>query len=545
MTQHALLLGIAVLTISPPLPGQALDHAEVRLPYAELKQLLARAAPAAKPAVPRPALLAARLRLSLESGRPVLVGTFRTASFASESALIPLLGGDVSLEQQEPADPALVADGASLCLVAASAGIRTCKLRLLPIVRKNRFVLTVPACPAVIFETGELAADESVVLGWGDREETLAAGQVRPLPAAGQTLTIRLLDSHETREALRPPEPSVWTWQNQAVVIPADGALIYQTIASASAAGGSGVEAVLAMPPDAQDVTVTGADLVSQTKIRGDHRALGIQLVWQTRGVLDRQVTLSYRLALRPLDRAWHLQAPGGEGTRTRFIIATSPVLAYAADGLTPPLAARDLPAALAESLHGAACQHLEGATTAELAVTPIPVAATAVGVVTTAEWTLKIEPDGAMLATGVLAIEHQGQLGFVLDTPPGMKLLSCEVAGKAVSPVDLGAGTLLVTLPAQAAHTRLNCAFTGRCDPLDPVEGTVRLALPKVPWFMHALLWQLDLPAGYQAETHGNLTRQQPAGGALPSRITLKKNLCRDERPEIQLFYQRSDLKP
>jgi hypothetical protein len=544
MTTHTLLLGLGALTISPVLRGQALDNAEVRIPYGELKQLLARAVPPAKPETPKPALLAARLRLSLENGRPVIDAVFRATSFSGEVALIPLLGGDLSLEKQDPEDAVLVVDGNSLCLAADRAGIRTLQLRLLPIIRKNRFSLTLPVCPSVIFETGDLPADQSVVLGSGTSEEALAAGQVRPLPNTGQTLTISLLDSRETREALRPPEPSTWLWQNQALVMPADGGLIYHISASASAADGSGMEALLPLPSDAQDVTATGDDLVSQTKIRGENRALGMQLVWKTRGILDRQVTLAYRLPLRPLDRAWHLQAPGGAGTRTRFIIATSPVLAYAADGLTPPLAAQGLPAVLAESLHGAPCQHLEATTTADLTVTPIPVAATADGVVTTAEWALKIEPDGAMLVTGVLAIEHKSQLGFVLDTPPGMKLLSCEVAGKEVSPVDLGEGVLQVTLPPQAEGSRLSCAFTGRTTALDPVEGTVSLALPKVPLFMHALLWQLDLPAGYQAETHGNLMRQQVAPGAPPSRITLKKNLCRDERPEIQLFYQRSDLK-
>ena len=52
-----------------------------------------------------------------------------------------------------------------------------------------------------------------------------------------------------------------------------------------------------------------------------------------------------------------------------------------------------------------------------------------------------------------------------------------------------------------------------------------------------------VDLPPGYQAETHGNLTRVPATGGAQPSRITLQKNLCRDERPEIRVFYQRGDL--
>jgi len=518
------------------------------MPYGELKELLARVQPPAKPpVVPKPALLSARFRLSLENGRPVLDATFRAASFGSETELIPLLAGDVSLEKQDPEEVALVADGKSLCLAAGKAGIHTLQVRLLPILAKNRFALTLPACPSLIFTTGELPADQSVILGCGDGEEAMASGQSRPLSNKGAELSIRLLDSRETREALRPPEPSTWSWQNQVLVVAGDGELIYQTIATATAGDGSGMEAMLPLPPDARDVTAAGEDLVSQTKIRGENRALGIRLGWKTRGILDRQVLLAYRMPLRPLDRSWHLQAPGGDGTRTRFIIATSPLLAYAADGLTPPLTAQGLPAGLAAFLEGATCQHLEAATTVELTVTPIPVAATADGVVTTAEWSLKIEPDGAMLATGVLTIEHRNPLGFVMDTPPDMKLLTCEVGGKAVAPVDLGEGALQITLPGRAdkQSSRLSCSFTGRTEPLDPVEGTVSLALPKVPLFMHELVWHLDLPAGYQAETHGNLTRKQVTANAPPSRVTLAKNLCRDERPQVQLFYQRQNLKP
>ena len=286
-----------------------------------------------------------------------------------------------------------------------------------------------------------------------------------------------------------------------------------------------------------------GEDLVSSAKIRGENRSLGIALVWTTRGILDRQVMISYRMPLRPLDPVWHLQAPGGDGTRTRFIIATSPLIAYAAKGLSGPLSPQGLPAALTESLKGMTCQHLEAGPTADLSVTAMPVAATAEGVVNNAEWTLKIEPDGAMLATGDLTIEHKSPLGFVFDTPEGMKLLSCDVGGRAVSPVDLGNGTLKVTLPPTGESSRLGCSFTGTTTALDPVEGTVKLSFPRIPLFIHSLLWRLDLPAGYQAETHGNLKRAQVASSDPPSRITLKKNLCRDERPEIQVFYQRTDL--
>lgn len=543
MTKPTLLLGAALLAVSPFIHAQGLDNAEVRIPYGELKQLLARAEPPAKPETPKPALLSARLKLSIENERPVIDATFRTACFNNDFALIPLIAGEVSLEKQEPEDAAVVTDVNSLCIASDKPGTRTLQLRLLPIHHKTGFTILIPPCPSVIFETGDLPDGQAVALGCGDKEETLAARQLRPLPNTGQALSIRLLDGRETREALRPPEPSTWTWQHQALVKPSDSDLVYQIIARASAAEGSGVDALLPLPPDAQDVTVSGEDLVSQARIRGGNRSLGVALVWKTRGILDRQVMISYRMPLRPLDPTWHLQAPGGEGTRTRFIIATSPLLAYAAEGLSGPLPPQGLPASLAASLKGATCQHLEADSSADLTITAIPVAATAEGVVNNAEWTLKIEPDGAMLATGALTIDHKGPLGFVFDTPGGMKLLSCDVGGKPVSPVDLGGGMLKVTLPPAGETSRLVCSFTGRTTALDPVEGTVRLALPKIPLFIHSLLWRLDLPAGYQAETHGNLTRTQVAASDPSSRITLRKNLCRDERPEIQVFYQRADL--
>jgi len=541
MSKLKLLLGISYLTFPIALIGQTLDQAEVRLPYSELKQLLARSEAAVRPVVPKPALLSALLRLSIENGSPVVDATFRTTSFNDDTVLIPLVAGDVSIGKQDPQDAAVVLDGNSFCLVAAKAGTRTIQMRLLPIMSANGFSLDLPACPAAVFETGDLPADQSITLAAGEKEEALAAGQTRPLPPAAQSLRVRLLDKQETREALRPPEPSIWTWQHQALVIPADGGLLYQIIARASAAGGSGVGATLALPPDAQDVTVSGDDLVSHEKIRGEDRSSRIALVWKTRGLLDRQIVISYRMPLRPLDRIWHLQVPGGEGTRTRFIIATSPLLAYAADGLTSPLSPQGLPPSFARLLQGGNCQHLEAAAAADLTVTPIPVAATAEGVVSSAEWALKIEPDGAMLATGVLSIDHKSSLEFVFDTPPGMKLLSCDVGGKAIPPVDLGQGVLKITLPASGENSKLSCSFTGRTGALDPVEGTVSLSLPKVPLFIHSLLWRIELPASYQAETHGNLTRV--TSGDAATRITMRKNLCRDERPEVQVFYQRSDL--
>jgi hypothetical protein len=546
MTKRTMLLGMMVLNFSPALNGQDLNGAEVRLPYAELKQLLARSEEkvVTKPEEPRkPALLSARLNLTLENGSPVIEGQFRTTSFSPDFSYLPLWSGDLSLESQDPEDATLVAEQGALCLASDRSGMRTLKLRMIPVQRKKEFTFSIPPCPSVMFETGNLSQDESVQLVYEDKEEILAANQLRALPNTGATLRIRILDASATREALSPPKPSTWTWQHQALVSPSEASLDYQVIARASSGVGSGVEAQLALPPDAQEISVAGEDLLSFQKTRGDDGSLGLTLSWKTRGILDRQLIISYQVPLRPLDRKWQLQAPSGKVTRTRFIIASSPLMNYAAEGLSAPLAPVGLPDALAKLLKGNTSQHLETEFRAELSVQPIPVAATAEGVINEAKWSLKMESDGAMLLTGSLNLQHKKPMPVIFDMPEGLRLLACEIDGRSISPADLGEGLYQVTFAAQNDRSCLTLSFTGTRPALDPVEGTLQLSLPKIPLFIHALNWQLDLPAGYQAETHGNLKRLAIPAANNACRISLQKNLCRDERPEVQVFYQRSNL--
>lgn len=546
MTKRTMLLGMMVLNFSSVLNGQELNGAEVRLPYAELKQLLARSEDkvATKPEEPRkPALLSARLKLMLENGSPVIEGLFRTTSFSTDFSYLPLWSGDLSLESQDPEDATLVAEQGALCLASDRSGMRTLKLRMIPVQSKKEFTFSIPPCPSVMFETGNLSQDESVHLVYEDKEEILADNQIRALPNTGATLRIRILDASATREALSPPKPSTWTWQHQALVSPSEASLHYQVIARASAGVGSGVEARLTLPSEAQEISVAGEDLSSYQKTRGEDGSLGLTLSWKTRGVLDRQLIISYQVPLRPLDRKWNLQAPSGEVTRTRFIIASSPLLNYSAEGLSDPLAPVGLPDALAKLLKGNTSQHLETASSVELSVLPIPVAATAEGVIDKAEWFLKMESDGAMLISGDLNIQHKKPMPLVFDLPEGLRLLACEINGQSVSPADLGEGRYQVNFTAQSDRSRLSLSFTGTRPALDPVEGTLQLSLPKIPLFIHALNWQLDLPVGYQAETHGNLKRLAIPAANNACRISLQKNLCRDERPEVQVFYQRSNL--
>ena len=543
MSKLTYLLGISCLTNWTALAGQTLDQAEVRLPYSELKQLLAAGRKVEKPAPLPPALLSAQLRVSIENDKPVIDGTFRVVGFSESQSLIPLLGSEVSLGKQDPLTSAVIVHEGALCLVLDKPGVQTLELRLLPIGTKDELTIELPACPAATLQVGTLPPGKSIRFTSADAAESLTAESLRSLSANAQSFKITLLGKEETEEARRPPEPSIWLWQNQAIVIPEEGQLHYQILAKASASQGSGIEAKLELPPDAQEVEITGDDLLSSQKLRGLNRQSSVSLLWKTRGIMDRQISLSYRMPLRPLDSKWQLQAPQAQGTRTRFIIANSPLLAYAAEGLTAPLSSQDMPPFVASALKGGTCQYVEADAAVELAITPMPIAATADGVVTTAEWDLKIEPDGAMLLTGIMKIDHKSLLKFTFDTPVGMKLLTCEAQQRPISPVALGDGILQLSLPYQGGASIVKCSFTGRSEAFDPVEGTASFTLPKIPIFIHSLIWRIDIPSGYQAETNGNLTRSRALISEKPTNIALQKNLCRDERPEIHVFYQRTEL--
>ena len=323
------------------------------------------------------------------------------------------------------------------------------------------------------------------------KQRVLGPNGLVAFPLTGGTVEVRLLGGEETREALRPPEPAAWTWQHQVLILPRDGEIGYRVLGRATAGGGSGVSAVLALTADSRDVRVVGDDLTGQKVSRGADRSQALQIEWKTRDLLEREISISYLLPRRPQERSWKLQAPwapGEDSTRTRFIILGSPELSYAAAGLSGPFSPKGLPGSLTEELKGEACYLLDSAATAELTVTPLPVVATAEATISEAMWAVKLEPDGAMLVEGAMSLEHRGALGLTLEVPPGMTLLACDVGGQAATPVNLGEGKLELTLPAAGVKTRVSCSFTGRTTALDPVEGTLELALPKAPLFIRAL---------------------------------------------------------
>ncbi|MEM1444308.1 MAG: hypothetical protein AAGF67_18315, partial [Verrucomicrobiota bacterium] len=80
------------------------------------------------------------------------------------------------------------------------------------------------------------------------------------------------------------------------------------------------------------------------------------------------------------------------------------------------------------------------------------------------------------------------------------------------------------------------------KTDPLDPVSGRIDLALPQTDLFVHLIDWNLQIPELYEptaVEGNVEITRGSGAGNT----IRLKKELCRGERPAVEIYYQRKDL--
>lgn len=547
-TSHVATLLAAVLIIKGA-SAQSLEQAEVRLSYGELRKLIDASSKQEQEPLTIPASLASnRIKLSIDSGNPAIDVEFRTLRFAQEMALVPLIGGDISLERHQPEQEALIIHAGMLCHAGDSAGSTPLQARFRVTTGVESFILKLPPCPATLLDTSGLPDGVAVAVETAAGERILAAGALLPLPSEAGTLKIRLLNAEESSEALRPPQPSTWTWQHQALVTPVEGELIYQILSHASSAAGSGLEASLRLPTDARQIEVKGDDLLRRRISRDGNGNPQLQITWNSRDLLERDLEVNYRVPLRPLDSSWTLEAPVGDGEgAARFIIPSSANMSYSATGMLGPLAAESISSRLARGLEGNTCFVIEGKSAVELQIRRLPVVATDDAVIKEAIWKLVLEDDGAMLAEGVMVVDHVSAQRVTLDTPEGMKLLSCHVTGNAVEPIDLGQGKLEVALPSagKKASTVLTISFTGKVAALDPLEGMLALSLPQTPLFIRSLNWQISLPPGYRAEVSGNLSRVAGGNDAPGSSIKLRKNLCRDERPQVRVFYQSKNIMP
>ena len=231
------------------------------------------------------------------------------------------------------------------------------------------------------------------------------------------------------------------------------------------------------------------------------------------------------------------------------FAIVPGDGLELKGDGLRAAVASHRLPQWMREAIGGAAFVTAEAGPQLALQTNWLPTIATAEAIVTEAKCQLQLVGDGAQRTSATYAVRHQAPLALRLELPAEVEILSCAVNGRPARPVQREKGAIEVALPALGDQakglTQVALVYTAKTKPLDPVSGQVALELPRTPLFIERLDWSIALPDIFEiSAAQGNVEITQTANAnSASSTINLSKNLCRAERPGVELFYQRHGL--
>lgn len=537
------------------------DSVPATLPYAELKRLLqdeaARETLSAvgrgKPPPVASGLMESVFRLDCTGGKASMHAEFRAENFSGEWESIPLMGAGLAVAGIDPPNARVLARDGQLCLITKEAGPVSVTLRFV-----ERDISTISTGAAIELESLPSAVSTLQIAGLPDgRAATARSGKeslpgdaqgVFALPAQGGRIGVWLEDSAKVAAALAPPAPSEWSLQNEAAVHREDGSLRYTVRCHLSALDGSGVSATLTLPAAARETKVGGEDLAGWRADRAEAGVQQITLEWNVRGVLDREITLSYTMPQPPLDNEWQLAAPSvakPERTRSLFVVAIPALWSISGQEVQNLSNAGGLSRWLGEALAGSPFAVIEGAANATVLVKPLPQVPTADGTVQLAHYRTRIVADGSSITEAKIELEHEGASRFAIDLPADSALLICSINGQSIKPIAGADRRLEFPLPpgdGKAVKTEIAFSFTAAKGRLDDVSGKVSADLPLTPWFIHAVDWMLTLPDTYRiSAVDGNVEY----GGAAKAEheIVLTKRLCRGETPAASLFYEKKGL--
>jgi hypothetical protein len=173
-----------------------------------------------------------------------------------------------------------------------------------------------------------------------------------------------------------------------------------------------------------------------------------------------------------------------------------------------------------------------------------LPRVATTTAVIETAQSKMRVVTDGALLNESVYTLRHEGPLVWQLQLPEGSHLLTCTVNGRRTDPVNRGEDLIELALaaPEEKSLTEVKISYTARKPPFQPVSGQLALELPQTALLIYKLEWELQLPASYDLVAIEGNTESAPGGK--PGLTMLRKELCKDERPNTRLFYQKPETR-
>lgn len=534
------LAAIATSTLAAsPTPAPDLNEAHVTLPYPELKALWQAAQREThekrKPPV-EAALLSARYQLALKGDVGAGVVEYEVENFTDEWTTVALLGAQTQVDEIEPADAQLIVREGHYAFVTNRPGKQ--KLRLKFAVKLNGANFALVAAPAAINTISVASLPE---------KQTLRIADSTPLAAEKDRVTFRLPARERIEfeivpeKAFVPPTPSRWKLDTQVVVQFADGKLRYSARLGASADNGSGLTMDLEFPPGVDVAKVTGADLAHWQASTAENQARRVQLRWQTRDVLRREVEIEYDAPQSLTGGQWNLRAPRlleGENDPPLFVLLSEPGLELTAAG--PNAAPRQLPSWLLTKTSGR--NYLVVLGNAPVNAKWLPLVETAQAVVERMSAKTRIVSDGALLTEVCYNIRHERALRWSVSLPEGAEPVAANVDGRPVKPIDRGERVLEFALPGGKQTSAVSFSYTAKKPAFHPVSGQIAVELPQTELLIHWLEWELRIPVAYEIAAFEGNVESVPGNqtDATSRAIPLRKELCKNERPRAEFFYQK-----
>jgi hypothetical protein len=521
--------------VSPP----DLNAAQVTLPYPELKALWQsanREAPAKRKPPVEAALLSARYQISLKGDLAAGLVEYEVENFTDEWITIPLLGGQTQVDAIEPADAQLIVRDGHYALVTNHPGKQKLRLKFAAKLNGSSFLLV--ASPAAINTLSVAGLPE---------KQTLRIADATELSSEKDRITFRLPATERiefevvAEKAVVPPTPSRWKLDTQALVEFVDGKLKYNARLAANTDIGSGLAMELEFPAGVEITKVTGGDLNNWVATTSENHVRRLQLRWQTRDVLRREVEIEYNAPQSLTGSEWNLKAPRlveGENNPPLFVVVPEPGLELTT--ATENAAPRQLPAWMLAKSDGKNYVAVLG--DAPIQAKWLPLVETTQAVVETVTAKTRIVSDGALLTEISYNIRHERALRWSVNLPEGSELLAAALDGQPVKPIDRGERVLEFGLPSGNDLNSVSISYTAKKPPFKPVSGQIAVELPQTDLLIHWLDWELRIPVAYEiAAFEGNVESGPCAKSDPTSRvIPLHKELCKNERPRAEFFYQK-----
>ena len=524
----------------------ALVKGTVTLPYETLRSLDQDKQETPRKKIEQATLLqSSHYRIDLSKTPAAISVSFRVQHFSEDIATTALLTSDVSVSELKPADMPLLVKQDLLQMITEKPGKYEVNLQMTSS-QANAFTALPCASASVTLEG--LAEGECIEWRMDGNTQLLTANAVIGIPARGTTISWKHLRGQQAKALSQPEQASEWLWRHEVTVKELEGVLFYQSFSQAETTAGDTSRASIALPAGVSNIEAASEDLEDQTLQRDADGTQRLLMRWKGERQLTREVVLSYQKRVSNLQDSWNLEAPGGENAtkdQSQFFLADQAQRKFTGERVRGPFAPETLRKSLQSALSGQAYLIVEsqqgiGLIRQEL----MPIASTADAVIVKARWDTRMELDGATLTTGNLEVQYRTGARLALRLPENAVLLSCNALGQEIAPVVTEKGGFAISLPVgekMLSTTPLSISYTQRMEKFGPLEGKFSIALPYISYFINSLQWQVSLPIEYAAEVAGNLTRPMVITNK-PNIILLEKNLCRDETPQAEIFYNRNN---